>query len=58
MAEGGRKLLDDSAPLLRAHLAGDPLRCGLAHLGEPPVAATLAAPSGVGVCLDHLAGTS
>jgi hypothetical protein len=55
-----REALRVTAPLIRAHLAGAPLRCGLQHRlknGEAvPLAVTLAEPDGVPLCADHATG--
>ena len=50
-----RQLIEDARPLLTAYLAGAPLRCALAHKGEPPEAVTLAV-GGAPICADHLDG--
>lgn len=53
LVQEGRDLLDHAAPLLLAHLRGEPLRCAAAHKGEAPVAVTLA-PGGAPLCEEHV----
>jgi hypothetical protein len=51
-----REVLRRSAPLLRAHLAGQPLRCAFDHRDVPPEAVSLAEPDDVPACEKHAGG--
>jgi len=50
-----RSLIAEAAPLLVAHLRGEPLRCQLTHQGTPPEAESLLV-GGAGACAAHLSG--
>lgn len=51
-----RSLIGEAAPLLLAHLRGEPLRCQLRHSEkQPPEAETLAV-GGAALCAEHAAG--
>jgi hypothetical protein len=49
-----RSLIEDSRPLLVAHLRGEPMRCELRHPDERPEAVTLLV-GGAAACEQHLA---
>ena len=55
MLNSVRDLIERTAPLLHAHLLGQPMRCELAHKGQAPEAVTLLV-GGAAACEQHLTG--